>query len=101
MIPSCSAFRWPSPTRVSKYIADLARPEQANPPRGGPRTVLLDSAARKGQEAERMARVEPLSLDRLPAVNLFAAGRWRAARLPWTCVGRLDQPMVLGLAGAG
>jgi type III secretion system YscQ/HrcQ family protein len=45
-----------------------------------------------------MPTVVPLSIDALPAIT---STRWRSTRLPWSWVGRLDQPIVLGLAGTG
>jgi flagellar motor switch/type III secretory pathway protein FliN len=45
-----------------------------------------------------MAVVVPLSLDALPAVT---STRWMSARLPWSWAGRLERPIVLGLAGTG
>jgi type III secretion system YscQ/HrcQ family protein len=45
-----------------------------------------------------MPTVVPLSIDALPAIT---STRWRSTRLPWSWVGRLDRPIVLGLAGKG
>jgi type III secretion system YscQ/HrcQ family protein len=45
-----------------------------------------------------MPSVVPLSIDALPAIT---SARWRSTRLPWSWVGRLDRPFVLGLTGTG